>query len=78
MVAATTYYCLADIAAEHFWAGAGFIPVERYLDSCDLIVHFATRADAEAAARWMRKADDCHLRVMVVRPGGRPTVGEAL
>ena len=73
MVALTTWYCLADIAAAHFWTGDGFIPAEDYSDFAAEVPHFAARQDAEAAARWMREQYRCHLRVMAVRPGCRPT-----
>jgi AcrR family transcriptional regulator len=70
MVAAQTWYCLADIAAEHCWTGEAFVPIEFYFARREDILHFATREEAEAVVRWRRQEHDGHLRVLKVCPTG--------
>jgi hypothetical protein len=72
MSAAATWYCLADIAAVHYWTGTGFVPINRWLRSGIPILCYATRAGAEAEARRQREDYDGHLRVMAIRPGYAP------
>jgi len=58
-------YALTDVAGEHFWTGADFVPLDAEPEDLEYVLRFPKRKEAVAEAKRLRKGEDIYLRVIL-------------